>query len=136
MRTFTVWAQTQSLEICKRKWNFHTLNKRFKKVFPILGLIKSVMKLERNQGWHWVIQGNWDHNKSYSQRSSYIKISCFTLWNITTLCSQHVCLVHIFSYNSSTSLQRNIKCHLELAVTNSLWGFNIYIQDISLEGKV
>ena len=40
--------------------------------------------------------------------------------------------VHVLSYNSSLSSRRELKCHLELAVTNSLWGFSVYIQEISL----
>ena len=40
--------------------------------------------------------------------------------------------VHVLSYNSTISNTRALKCHLELAVTNSLWGFSVYIQEISL----
>ena len=40
--------------------------------------------------------------------------------------------VHVLSYNSTISTTRALKCHLELAVTNSLWGFSVYIQEISL----
>lgn len=41
--------------------------------------------------------------------------------------------VHVFTYNSSFSQQKSVKCHLELAVINSLWGFSVYIQQISLD---
>ena len=40
--------------------------------------------------------------------------------------------VHVFTFNSTISNTRTLKCHLELAVTNSLWGFSVYIQEISL----
>lgn len=40
--------------------------------------------------------------------------------------------VHVYTYNSTISRSSHIKCHLELAVTNSLWGFSVYIQEISL----
>ena len=43
--------------------------------------------------------------------------------------------VHVYTYNSTISQAKHIKCHLELAVTNSLWGFSVYIQEISL-GRV
>ena len=47
----------------------------------------------------------------------------------------HLTIVHIFTYNSSESNKKSVTCHLELAVTNSLWGFSVYIQEIAL-GKM
>ena len=31
-----------------------------------------------------------------------------------------------------TTLNQELRCHLELAVTNSLWGFSVYLQEIAL----
>lgn len=40
--------------------------------------------------------------------------------------------VHVFTHNSSLPGPRGLTCHLELAVTNSLWGFSVYLQEIAL----
>ena len=48
-------------------------------------------------------------------------------------CSSEYCpIVHVFTHNSSVPGPRGLRCHLELAVTNSLWGFSVYLQEIAL----
>ena len=38
--------------------------------------------------------------------------------------------VHIFNFNSSTSERNNLKCHLELSVPSSLFGFVVFIEEM------
>ena len=44
--------------------------------------------------------------------------------------------VHIFSFNSSSSEQNKLKCHLELSVPSSLYGFTVFIEEMSLDSSV
>ena len=43
--------------------------------------------------------------------------------------------VHIFSFNSSTSERNSLKCHLELSVPSSLYGFVVFIEEMSLQSS-
>ena len=43
---------------------------------------------------------------------------------------------HVFSYNSSESNLHSLKCHLELSVPSSLFGFSVFLEELSLAGSV
>ena len=43
--------------------------------------------------------------------------------------------VHIFSFNSSSG-QESLRCHLELSVPSSLYGFAVFIEEMSLAGSM
>ena len=42
---------------------------------------------------------------------------------------------YIFSFNSSTSERDSLKCHLELSVPSSLYGFVVFIEEMSLQSS-
>ena len=42
----------------------------------------------------------------------------------------------MFSFNSSYSESQELKCHLELSVPSSLYGFSVFIEEMSLAGSV
>ena len=44
--------------------------------------------------------------------------------------------VHVFSFNSSDSNLQTLKCHLELSVPSSLFGFSVFLEEMSLAGSV
>ena len=44
--------------------------------------------------------------------------------------------VHVFSFNSSYFEFSALKCHLELSLPSSLYGFSVFIEEMSLEGSV
>ena len=44
--------------------------------------------------------------------------------------------VHVFSFNSSDSNLQSLKCHLELSVPSSLFGFSVFLEEMSLAGSV
>jgi hypothetical protein len=44
--------------------------------------------------------------------------------------------VHIFNFNLSTSERDNLKCHLELSVPSSLYGFVVFTEEMSLGSSV
>ena len=44
--------------------------------------------------------------------------------------------VPIFNFNLSTSERETLKCHLELSVPSSLYGFVVFIEEMSLESSV
>ena len=44
--------------------------------------------------------------------------------------------VHVFSFNSSDSNLESLKCHLELSVPSSLFGFSVFLEEMSLAGSV
>ena len=43
---------------------------------------------------------------------------------------------HVFSFNSSDSKLNGLKCHLELAVPSSSFGFSVFLEEMSLSGSV
>ena len=44
--------------------------------------------------------------------------------------------VHVFSFNSSDSNLESLKCHLELSVPSSHYGFSVFLEEMSLAGSV
>ena len=44
--------------------------------------------------------------------------------------------VHVFNFNSSDSRRQHLKCHLELSVPSSLFGFSVFLEELSLAGSV
>jgi hypothetical protein len=44
--------------------------------------------------------------------------------------------VHVFRFNASTSERENLRCHLELSVPSSLYGFVLFIEQMSLQRSV
>ena len=87
----------------------------------------SVTGLGGKWGWRWETQA-WEiftkkNVNEYLKFTYYPPI--FEYWLLKWILSP----VHVFTHHSSTT---NLRCHLELAVTNSLWGFSVYLQEIAL----